>query len=140
MQIHQLQPNNKKKDKKRIGRGGKKGTYSGKGVKGQKSRAGRKLQPPMRELIERYPKLTGYRNNPNFSFEKIVNLVDLEKHFKEGETINIAALLEKKMVKKIKGRVPQVKVLSKGGSAKKFVFEGVKTSQAVKDKAQVKVV
>lgn len=43
MQIHQLNPKQKKKNKKRIGRGGKRGTYCGRGVKGQKSRAGRKL-------------------------------------------------------------------------------------------------
>jgi len=36
MQLHQLKPNHKKKSRKRVGRGGKKGTYSGKGMKGQK--------------------------------------------------------------------------------------------------------
>jgi len=41
MQLHQLKPNHKKKSRKRVGRGGKKGTYSGKGMKGQKSRAGK---------------------------------------------------------------------------------------------------
>ena len=39
MQIHELKPNHKRKTGKRIGRGGKRGTYSGRGVKGQKSRA-----------------------------------------------------------------------------------------------------
>jgi large subunit ribosomal protein L15 len=35
MQIHELKPTHKTKSKKRIGRGGHKGTYSGKGMKGQ---------------------------------------------------------------------------------------------------------
>ena len=42
MQIHQLKPSKIKKQRKRIGRGGKRGTYSGKGIKGQMSRSGKK--------------------------------------------------------------------------------------------------
>jgi len=42
MQLHQLKLKNHKKSRKRVGRGGKRGTYSGKGMKGQKSRAGKK--------------------------------------------------------------------------------------------------
>jgi len=61
MQLHELQPTHKTKTSKRIGRGGKKGTYSGRGMKGQKSRAGARMQPLVRELIKRYPKLRGYR-------------------------------------------------------------------------------
>jgi len=59
MQFHQLKPIHKMKKRKRIGRGGKRGTYSGRGTKGQKSRAGRKLVPIIRGLIKRYPKLRG---------------------------------------------------------------------------------
>ena len=61
MQIHQLKPTHKNKPRKRIARGGKRGTYSGKGMKGQKSRAGRRFKPVIRELIKKYPKLRGYR-------------------------------------------------------------------------------
>lgn len=61
MQIHELKPTHKKKEAKKIGRGGKRGTYSGKGMKGQKSRAGRRLEPVVRSLIKKYPKLRGYR-------------------------------------------------------------------------------
>ena len=60
MQLHQLQPIHKLKDKKRIGRGGKRGSYSGRGIKGQKSRAGAKLyRPGRKELLIRIPKLRG---------------------------------------------------------------------------------
>ncbi|MDP3953367.1 MAG: hypothetical protein Q8P99_00890 [bacterium] len=62
MQLHELQPKHKNKTKKRIGRGGKRGTFSGKGVKGQKSRAGRKLRPGTRDLMQQTPKLRGARN------------------------------------------------------------------------------
>jgi len=64
MQLHQLQPANKNQKKKRIGRGGKRGTYSGRGVKGQKSRAGRHIRPAERDLIQRLPKLRGQKNKP----------------------------------------------------------------------------
>ena len=57
MQIHQLKPKYKKKEKKRVGRGGKKGTYCGRGIKGQKARAGRKMQPIIRQILKKYPKL-----------------------------------------------------------------------------------
>ena len=45
MHIHTLSSNLPKKSRKRIGRGGKRGTYSGKGQKGQKSRSGAKISP-----------------------------------------------------------------------------------------------
>ena len=54
MQIHQVKPKTRLKTKKRVGRGGKKGTYSGRGVKGQKARAGHKLAPAIRGIIKKY--------------------------------------------------------------------------------------
>jgi large subunit ribosomal protein L15 len=61
MQLHEIKPTHKLKKRKRVGRGGKRGTYSGRGQKGQLSRAGRKLKPLIREIIKRYPKLRGYK-------------------------------------------------------------------------------
>jgi len=61
MQIHQIKPKIKKKNRKIIGRGGKRGTYSGRGIKGQKSRAGRKIRPELRDIIKKLPKKRGYR-------------------------------------------------------------------------------
>ena len=62
MQLHEIKPTHKLKTKKRVGRGGKKGTYSGRGVKGQKSRAGAKIRPEIRDLIKKMPKKRGYKN------------------------------------------------------------------------------
>jgi len=62
MQLHEIQPIHKNKSKKRVGRGGKRGTYSGRGLKGQKSRAGRKIRPAIRDLMQRTPKLRGVKN------------------------------------------------------------------------------
>src|SRR3989344_1818354 len=63
MNLHSLQ--NNKKGKRRIGRGGKRGTYSGRGQKGQKSRAGHRIRPAARDLILRIPKTKGLGKNKN---------------------------------------------------------------------------
>ena len=135
MQLHQLKPRNKFRKKKRIGRGGKRGTYSGRGVKGQKSRAGRKFAPVVREVIKRYPKLRGYR----FNAEKriaVVNVGFLEKKFKKGEKITPQSLLEKKLVRRIKGKTPKVKILADGKLTKSLVIEGCQVSQKAKEKIE----
>ncbi len=133
MQIHQLQPKHALKGKKRVGRGGKKGTYSGKGNKGQKSRAGRKMVPIIRELIKRYPKLKGYRRLVLDDFSVIVNLVDLERICKDGDVVNAENLLEKGIISRIKGRVPEVKILGNGKLTKKLIIENCKASKSAKE-------
>lgn len=133
MQLHELKPKHKNRDKKRVGRGGKKGTYSGKGNKGQKSRAGRKMVPIIRELIKRYPKLKGYRS---FVLEKklaVVNLDRLEKTSEDGETINPENLLKKGIIGNIKGKTPNVKILGTGKLTKKLIIENCKISKSAKE-------
>src|SRR3989344_3427584 len=55
----ELFKNLKHKKAKRIGRGGKRGTTSGRGTKGQKSRSGHRIRPAARDLLIRLPKLRG---------------------------------------------------------------------------------
>ena len=133
MQIHELKPKHKSADKKRVGRGGRKGTYSGKGMKGQKSRAGRKMVPIIRELIKRYPKLKGYRRFVLEDFSAVVNVGNLEKVTKDGETINPENLLKKGIVSKIKGKAPKIKILGTGKLTKKLVVENCKVSASAKE-------
>ncbi len=132
MQTHQLQPKHTSKFRKIVGRGGKKGTYSGRGGKGQTARSGRKLAPVIRELIKRYPKLKGYRAFVEPSDTKVVNLVLLEKHFNNGDVVNAQTLLDKKLIAMIKGKNPLVKILGKGELTKKLVFESCKVSASAK--------
>jgi len=54
MKLHQLKPIHKRKKEKRVGRRGKRGKYSGRGIKGQKARAGKKLKPIIREILKKY--------------------------------------------------------------------------------------
>ena len=124
MQIHQLQPKTKRKKRKRVGRDKKRGNYCGRGIKGQKARAGRKLQPIIRQILKKYPKLRGYEFSPQKKEMAIVNLEILEKKFQEGEIITPQSLLEKKVIKKIKGKVPPVKILAKGEIKKPLKVRG----------------
>ena len=133
MQIHELKPKHKNRTKKRVGRGGKKGTYSGHGIKGQKSRAGRKMEPIIRSLIKRYPKLKGYRSFRIDSDFTVVNLDVLEKNTKDGEIINPENLIKKGIISNIKGKTPKVKILGTGKLTKKLVFENCKASKTAKE-------
>ena len=133
MQLHELKPKHKNRSKKRVGRGGKHGTYSGKGIKGQASRAGRKMVPIIRELIKRYPKLKGYRSFAIENYFAVVNLEVLEKTSKDGETINPENLIKKGIISKIKGRTPKVKILGTGKLTKKLVVENCRASKTAKE-------
>ena len=132
MQVHQLQPKHISKDRKIVGRGGKKGTYSGKGGKGQTARAGRKLVPIIRELIKRYPKLKGYRRFEMPETTAVVNLHILEKHADAGDVVNPEYLLAKGLVRNIKGKTPDIKILGKGELSKKLTLERCKVSASAK--------
>ncbi len=132
MQVHQLKPNHKEKDRKIVGRGGKKGTYSGKGGKGQTARAGRKLAPIIRELIKRYPKLKGYRAFVPEDAASVVNLDLLEKHFKDGDEVTPETLVVKKLVRNINGKTPKIKILGNGTLTRKLTFVMCKVSASAK--------
>lgn len=135
MQLHQLKPNHKLTKKKRVGRGGKRGTYSGRGMKGQKSRAGtKKFAPIIRELIKSYPKLKGYRNLSGPKDYAIVNFKDLEANFKDSEVVSPKTLMEKKLIRRIKGRVPKVKILGTGELTKKLKIEDCLISKKAQEK------
>lgn len=133
MQLHQIKPIHKGKKKVRVGRGGKRGTYSGRGMKGQKSRAGRNMEPLVRSLIKRYPKLRGYRFNPKDGRPLGVNIDILEKNFREGDIISPQSLLEKRLIRRINGRRPKVKILGKGKLTKKIIIESCNLSEAAKE-------
>ena len=136
MQLHELRPIHKPKRKKRIGRGGKRGTYAGRGIKGQKARAGRRLKPVIRELIKKYPKLRGYKFKKEELKLAIVNIETLEKKFQTGEVVTPKVLLEKKLIRRIKGRLPRVKILGKGKLTKKLIVEGCLFSKSAKEKIE----
>ncbi len=137
MQIHQLKKNTKNKDKKIIGRGGKRGKTSGKGTKGQKARSGRKLRPEMRDIIKKIPKLRGRGKNIFQSFRQKpspVNLDFIEKVFKDGEEVSPITLVEKKVLRTKKGELPIVKILGTGEITKKIVVKDCEISAPASEK------
>lgn len=131
MQLHELKLKHKPKRKKRIGRGGKRGTYSGRGMKGQKSRAGRGPRPALRDFIKKIPKKRGYKFKSIKKKPQIVNLESIEKHFSTGEKVTPKILLEKGLIARVKGRMPIVKILGKGKLSKKLTVEGCEMSKSV---------
>ena len=115
MQLHELRPKRKRRSAKRIGRGGKRGTYSGRGMKGQNARAGGRPAPVVRELLKRYPKLKGYTRVRRQRKPQSVSLHVLSKKFSKNEVVSPRALAEKGLIHQRKGSVPAVKIV---GSAK----------------------
>lgn len=119
MQIHDVKSRTSFKTKKRVGRGGSRGKTSGKGTKGQKSRAGNSTRPAMRDLIKKIPKRRGYGKNRAQSLGQAevlatVNVSTLNTHFKSGEKVTPGTLLKKGLIRKIDGNFPRVKILGDG--------------------------
>lgn len=136
MLISDLKPNKSLKTRRRSGRGGTKGSYSGRGMKGQKSRAGRKMMPIVREIIKRYPKLKGYKTKNIFKYVSVVNVGVLDNKFESGETVSSKTLAEKGLTRKIKGRASDVKILGSGELKKKLNFENCSVSEPAKQKIE----
>lgn len=114
LNLSNLKQLNTKKKKKRLGRGNGSGhgTYSTRGIKGQKSRSGgrRKLKiKGFKQLLSSIPKNRGFKRLQKEV--QIVNFLDINNNFKEGETINAESLLNKKL---IKNKAKKVKILAKG--------------------------
>lgn len=136
MQSHQIKPKTKNKKGKYIGRGGKRGTYSGRGIKGQKARAGRKMRPEIRDLIKKLPKKRGYRFKSFQNNSVVVNLNVLNKKLAEGSEITPKFLVESGLVKTKGGQFPSIKILSQGILTKKFSFSGCLMSKSAKEKIE----
>jgi len=136
MQIHQIKPKTKPKKDKRIGRGGKKGTYSGRGVKGQLARSGHKKAPVIREIIKKYHKLKGYRFNSISVKSQNVNLFVLQRRFETNETVSPETLVEKGLARTIKGKLPVIKILGNGSLKKKLTVKDCLLSQSAVKKIE----
>lgn len=136
MQLHNLKPETKKKNKKRIGRGGKRGTYSGRGIKGQRARAGHRIRPEMRDTIKKIPKLRGYKAKVRPRILAVVNVGDLDKKFTDGSKVSPRELVKSGLVKKIKGGVPEIKLLGSGELTKKFLVSDLRISGSAKEKIE----
>lgn len=142
MQLHELKPTKVRKTAKRIGRGGKRGKTSGKGMKGQTARAGNSTRPEMREIIKKLPKLRGHGINraQTVNNERIrpvaVNVSALEATFKAGDAVTPSALVKAGVVAARRKKAPMVKILGTGELTKKLSVSGCEVSASAKEKIE----
>jgi large subunit ribosomal protein L15 len=137
LNLSNLKPAQKKKDAKRVGRGlgSGKGRYSGRGIKGQKSRAG---SHKVRAGFE------GGQLRGNTSKDAMpvgpfrtrtyhVNLRDLEARFDDGAEVTVEALVEQGLVKNTRF---DVKVLAGGELTKKLTVTVHRASAAAREQIE----
>lgn len=134
MELHQLQAQTKRKKSRRIGRGGKRGTTSGRGTKGQKSRAGHRIRPAIRDLMMKIPKRRGSKFKSLKEPFIVVDLGIINRNFNPGEKVTPRTLIQRRMINFGKGVAPRVKVLAEGQINKKLIFEGLAVSRKAAEK------
>lgn len=135
MQLHTLKRENPNKKARQVGRGGTRGKTSGRGGKGQTARAGNKRRPQIRDIIKKLPKLRGYRFSSIKNKYTPVNLSVLNI-FESGTVINKALLFDKKLIRKVGGKLPEVKILGNGEVKNKLIIEGCKISEQARLKIE----
>jgi large subunit ribosomal protein L15 len=146
LSLSTLSPAQKRQDRKRVGRGlgSGKGRYSGRGLKGQKSRAG---SHKMRAGFEggqmptymRLPKQRGNTSKdampvgPFRTFTQGVNLRDLEARFDAGAEVTPEALKELGLIRSLRR---DVKILGYGDLTKKLTVSAHRFSATAREKIE----
>ena len=135
---HDLQQAEKaRKNRKRVGRGDSSGngSFSGRGMKGQKSRSGKPLRPGFEggqlPIIKGLPMKRGFNNIFKTQYS-IVNVSDLQI-FPEGTEISSKTLFEQGLISTL--RHP-VKVLGNGELSNKITIEATKFTKTALAKLQ----
>ena len=146
LSLSNLKPAQKRRARKRVGRGlgSGKGRYSGRGIKGQKSRAGSHTMRPGFEggqmpIYMRLPKQRGpYSKDampmgPHRTHTVPVNLRDLERVFDDGAEATLEAMVEKGLIKNTR---TDVKVLGQGELTKKLAVTAHSFSATAREKIE----
>jgi large subunit ribosomal protein L15 len=144
--LSNLKPAQKRRARKRVGRGlgSGKGRYSGRGIKGQKSRAG---SHKMRAGFEGgqmpiYMRLGKQRGpyskdampmGPHRTSTVPVNVRDLERVFDDGSEVTLEALIDKGLIKNTK---TDVKILGQGDLKKKLTVTAHSFSASAREKIE----
>ena len=146
LSLSTLAPAQKRQDRKRVGRGlgSGKGRYSGRGLKGQKSRAG---SHKMRAGFEggqmptymRLPKQRGNTSKdampvgPFRTFTQGVNVRDLEARFDAGAEVTPEALKGLGLIRSLRR---DVKILGHGDLTKKLTVSAHRFSATAREKIE----
>lgn len=139
MQLHTLQPIHRSRPAKRIARGGKRGGYSGRGIKGQKSRAGAKIRPALRDIVKKIPKRRGrskHQFKAHASKPAVCNVGELARRFPAGATVTPDSLVRAGAVARMHGRAPAVKILGEGEIGVALTVRGCAVSASARTKIE----
>ena len=136
MKLHDLRPaEGAKKDRKRVGRGGKRGYTSGKGSKGQKACSGGGVRPGFEggqtPLFRRLPK-RGFNNATWATTYAEVNLRQLER-FDAGTEVTPELLMETGVISKL---LDGVKILGSGELNKPLTIKAHQFSKSAIEKIE----
>jgi large subunit ribosomal protein L15 len=146
LNLSTLKPAQKRRDRKRVGRGlgSGKGRYSGRGIKGQKSRSG---SHTMRAGFEGgqmpiYMRLGKMRGNtskdampigPFRTVSQGVNVRDLERVFDAGTEVTPELLKAKRLIRSVK---VDVKILGQGDLSTKLTVSAHNFSKSAREKIE----
>ena len=115
---------------KRVGRGNASGhgTYSTRGVKGQKARSGvsglKRLG--MKKQLLQTPKSRGFKSLK--AKNQVVSVSAINRHFKDGEVVSAATLFAKELISSVN---KPVKILGKEKLAVAVKFDKIKMSASL---------
>src|SRR3954468_12177809 len=145
LSLDNLQPAQPRKDRKRVGRGPGSGTgrYSGRGIKGQKSRSGSHkmragFEGGQMPIYMRIGKVRGATSKdampvgPFRTYTLPVNLRDLDR-FDAGDVVSPESLVEKRLIKNTK---IDVKLLGSGEVTKKLTVRVHGISATAREKIE----
>ncbi len=130
-----------KRKRVRVGRGNASGigTYSGRGIKGQKSRSGvggLKIKGLRRRLLQ-IPKLRGFTGPKDRKFSRghlaEVNLSQLEAAFEANAIVSPKSLTNKQLIQSPRHGV---KILGEGNVSKPFIVRKCHVSASAKEKIE----
>jgi len=125
-----------RKDRKRVGRGdGSKGSFSGRGCKGQKSRSGHRMKPGFEggqlPLVKRLPTLRGFTNIYKKEYE-VVNVGKLAG-FEAGTVVTAEELVNAGI---IGSKDKMLKILGEGDIKNALTVRADKFSASAKAKIE----
>jgi len=136
--LHTLQSNPGARKKRKVvgrGNGSGHGTYSTRGMNGQRQRTGSSAHPGFEggqtPLFRKMPKLKGFSNVNHVSYQ-VINVGDLNK-FQAGEEIDVIKLFERSL---ISDKSSPVKILGEGEITVVLTVKADKFSSSAKEKIE----
>jgi large subunit ribosomal protein L15 len=145
LNLWNLKPAQARKNRKRVGRGlgSGKGRYSGRGIKGQKSRSGsNKMRPGfeggqnpiyMRLAKQRGGSKDAMPTGPHRTSTVPLNVAALEERFDAGAEVTLEALVEKGLIRNTR---TDVKLLGQGDLSKKLSITVHAASATAREKVE----